>query len=167
MLFSSTWRQINFDEDALPYRVPRVLLIASAGGHWIELGRIAPAFADYHCLFVSTSPGLNSPLDGAAVPSVSDGSRDTWPQLVITARDIWPIVRRFRPDYLVSTGAAPGAIALFIGKLHGAKTIWLDSIANSEELSLSGKAVAHIADLTLTQWKHLAGGKIQYAGQVL
>lgn len=151
----------------MPDRVPRVLLIASAGGHWIELGRVAPAFADFDCLFVSTALGLHSPLDGSSVLDVADGSRDTWRQLVGTARDIWPIVRRFRPDYLVSTGAAPGAIALLIGKLYGARTIWLDSIANSEELSLSGKAVARIADLTLTQWPHLASGRVQFSGQVL
>lgn len=143
------------------------MLVASAGGHWIELSRVAAAFAEYDCLFVSTSLGLNSPLDATPVLNVSDGSRDSWAQLFATARDIWPIVRRFRPDYVVSTGAAPGAIALFMGKLLGARTIWLDSIANSEELSLSGKAVARIADLTLTQWQHLAGGKIQYAGKVL
>jgi hypothetical protein len=33
--------------------------------------------------------------------------------------------------------------------------MWLDSIANAEELSLSGRKVGKHADRWLTQWPHL------------
>jgi hypothetical protein len=50
----------------------------------------------------------------------------------------------------------------------GAKTIWLDSMANVECLSLSGQKIKGHADLWLTQWDHLAApGGPQYAGSVL
>jgi len=61
-----------------------------------------------------------------------------------------------RPDAVISTGAAPGYFALRFGKLVGARTIWIDSIANADELSLSGRKVRPYADLWLTQWPHLA-----------
>ncbi|MBA7545310.1 hypothetical protein ES705_37676 [subsurface metagenome] len=35
----------------------KVLAIASAGGHWIELLRIRPAFSAFHVVFVSTNKG--------------------------------------------------------------------------------------------------------------
>jgi hypothetical protein len=57
---------------------------------------------------------------------------------------------------VISTGAAPGYFALRFGKLIRARTIWLDSIANAEELSTAGKKVQRYADLWLTQWTHLA-----------
>ncbi|MCI5150914.1 MAG: UDP-N-acetylglucosamine--LPS N-acetylglucosamine transferase, partial [Candidatus Electrothrix sp. MAN1_4] len=38
----------------------------------------------------------------------------------------------------------------------GARTIWIDSIANSDKLSMSGQKVGKYADLWLTQWEHLA-----------
>jgi exopolysaccharide biosynthesis glucuronosyltransferase PssD len=60
-----------------------------------------------------------------------------------------------RPDVVISTGAAPGYIAIRLGKLLGAKTVWLDSIANVEHLSMSGALVGRYADLWLTQWPHL------------
>ena len=61
-----------------------------------------------------------------------------------------------RPDVVVSTGAAPGYFGIRFGKLVGARTIWIDSIANAEELSLSGLKAGKHVDLWLTQWEHLA-----------
>jgi UDP-N-acetylglucosamine:LPS N-acetylglucosamine transferase len=66
------------------------------------------------------------------------------------------ILLRERPDVIISTGAAPGYFALRLGKWFGARTIWVDSIANVEKLSLSGQRVGKYADLWLTQWPHLA-----------
>jgi len=68
----------------------------------------------------------------------------------------------------VSTGAAPGYIAVRLGKLLGARTAWIDSVANVEEVSLSGRMVGRHADLWLTQWRHLAKDDgPQYRGEVL
>ena len=62
----------------------------------------------------------------------------------------WPV------DVVLSTGAAPGYFAILFGRLVGARTIWLDSIANVEQVSMSGQMVRRHADLWLTQWPHLA-----------
>lgn len=58
------------------------------------------------------------------------------------------IVLLHRPDIVISTGAAPGFFALLFGKLLGARTIWIDSIANAEQLSVSGQKVKLFADLS-------------------
>ena len=68
---------------------------------------------------------------------------------------LWAVVRS-RADVIVSTGASPGFFAMLFGRLLGRKTIWVDSIANVDELSLSGKQAGRFADLWLTQWEHLA-----------
>ena len=66
------------------------------------------------------------------------------------------IVIKVRPDVVISTGAAPGCLAIRFGKLLGARTIWIDSIANVERLSMSGGLARRHADLWLTQWAHLS-----------
>jgi len=66
------------------------------------------------------------------------------------------IVLGVRPCVVVSTGALPGLMALLVGRAMRAHTVWIDSVANAEELSLSGKAARRIAHLCLTQWEHLA-----------
>ena len=83
------------------------------------------------------------------------------------------ILLRIRPDVVVTTGAAPGYFALRLGGLLGGRTIWVDSIANVEELSLSGQKAGQHCDLWLTQWEHLAkpvsteGKGPEYKGSVV
>jgi UDP-N-acetylglucosamine:LPS N-acetylglucosamine transferase len=74
-----------------------------------------------------------------------------------------------RPNVVISTGAALGCISCFLGKLIGAKVIWIDSIANVEQLSLSGRMVRYIADLFLTQWPDLAQkySHVEYIGPLI
>jgi len=78
------------------------------------------------------------------------------------------LVLRLRPDVVITTGAAPGFFCLLWGRLFGARTLWIDSVANAEKLSLSGRLARRIAHCSLTQWEHLADGStIHFAGSVL
>ncbi|MEZ5447992.1 MAG: hypothetical protein R3E89_02850 [Thiolinea sp.] len=78
------------------------------------------------------------------------------------------ILLRERPDAILSTGAAPGAVAVMLGKLLGIRTIWVDSIANVQQISRAGRLIQKRADLFLTQWPHLsAEPEIRYQGSVL
>jgi len=63
---------------------------------------------------------------------------------------------KVRPDIVISTGASVGVLAARIGSLFGARTVWIDSIANAEQLSLSGHLAGKFVDVWLTQWEHLA-----------
>ena len=88
-----------------------------------------------------------------------------------------PIVSKFDKSYkinnsrisdvVISTGAAPGLICLFAAKLCGKKTIWIDSIANIQKLSMSGCVASKFVSRTYTQWEHLTDSHILYAGDVL
>lgn len=77
------------------------------------------------------------------------------------------IIKRERPDMVISTGAAPGLMALIVAKMMGIRTVWVDSIANADHLSICGRLASRIADKTLTQWPHLAGKGVEYHGNVL
>lgn len=78
------------------------------------------------------------------------------------------VVIRERPDAIITSGAAPGLVALRVGKWLGARTAWLDSIANVDAMSLSGQRAGPHADLLLTQWRHLASSNgPKYRGSVL
>ncbi|HCO1856164.1 TPA: hypothetical protein N7M61_004421, partial [Escherichia coli] len=73
-----------------------------------------------------------------------------------------------RPTLAISTGAAPGLLCLLFTRLLGGKTIWIDSIANTEKLSLSGRLARFFSNQVLTQWDHLGDGKkISYHGRVI
>ena len=69
---------------------------------------------------------------------VNDANR--WNKIAVlkAALRLTRIIWIERPDIVASTGAAPGYLALLLGRLIGARTIWLDSVANVDELSMSG-----------------------------
>lgn len=147
----------------------KVLAVASAGGHWIQLARLSEAFADFDTLYATTVDGLHPPSGDRPVVRISDGSRNQPWRLLLAAFQLLRLMRRFRPQAVVTTGAAPGYVALRIGKAFGCRTLWLDSIANAEEVSMSGRLARPYADAWLTQWDDLIQTTpgLEYWGKVL
>jgi len=160
---------------------PRILAIASAGGHWVQLMRLRPAWEGCQTSYASTSASRkqevmqdakNKDISRPVFYVVIEASRWEKFKLVRQFLQIIKILLKVRPNVIISTGAAPGFFALRIGKFFGARTIWVDSIANSGEISLSGKKVGKSANLWLTQWEHLAvtnGDRktLRYEGKVI
>lgn len=135
---------------------PKLLAVASGGGHWTQMMRIRHAFDGCAVTFVTVSESYRYQVAGHRFYVVNDANR--WNKIAVLkaairlARIIWIE----RPDIVASTGAAPGYLALLLGRLIGARTIWLDSVANVDELSMSGSRIGRFANLWLTQWPHLA-----------
>ncbi len=78
------------------------------------------------------------------------------------------LILRFRPHVIVTTGAAPGFMCVVVGRLLCRRTLWIDSVANAEELSGSGRLARRVATRVMTQWEHLAlADRVVYAGRVL
>ena len=149
-----------------------VLAIASGGGHWVQLRRIRPAWAGARTVYVTTKKGYAAEVAAsepdAAFYTVTDANRWQKLRLLRQLLELAWIMLRVRPDAVVTTGAAPGYFAIRLGRLMGARTVWVDSIANGEELSASGAKAGPHAHLWLTQWPHLARkGGPEHRGAVL
>jgi hypothetical protein len=172
-LLSRTWfgRSTNSGrggERAKSTKVRKVMAVASGGGHWVQLQRLRPALALNDVVFVTTDPGYAEEVAPYRAHFVNDAARDSKVALVLLALRMAIVLIRERPDVVISTGAAPGYFALRLGRLFGARTIWIDSIANVDEVSLAGRLAKRYADLWLTQWPHLASGDgPQFSGAVL
>ena len=142
----------------------RVLAVASGGGHWVQLLRLAPAWADLECAYMTTSAGLERDLPGGRDSNqrfyvVPDANRSRKVDLLRQLTAVGHVVLRERPTVVITTGASVGFFALVAAKAIGSRTVWLDSIANADEWSLSGKRARRLADLWLTQWPELAEGR--------
>lgn len=145
----------------------KLLAIGSGGGHWTQLMRLRRAFDLCEVVYVSTLGPSIGP-DGARMHSVPDANR--WDKLAMIrmALAVLLVLLRERPHVIVTTGAAPGYMAIRFGRWMGATTIWIDSLANVDELSMAGRMAGPHADLWLTQWKHLAKpGGPDFAGAVI
>ena len=83
-------------------------------------------------------------------------------------RTLWLAILE-RPDAVVTTGSLPLAMFCIWAKLFGAKIVWIDSVAQCDEMSTSGKLMRRMADLCLVQWADVAArvANVEYAGEVL
>lgn len=145
----------------------KILAIASAGGHWIQLLRLMPAFINNTTVFISTKDGFGRMVEGHEFIQISDSNRNNKMLLLKSFRDIYLAINKTKPDIIITTGAAPGLMGIIIGRLKGIKTIWVDSIANAEEISLSGRIAARFATRSYTQWPDLANKRFLYSGNIL
>ena len=109
----------------------KVLAIASKGGHWIELLRLRPALAESDVTFVTTDPTYRTMVQGEKFIVVCEATRKQKLCLLWSLCQIFWLLLTLRPYAIISTGAAPGYLAVRLGKLLGAKTLWIDSMANA------------------------------------
>lgn len=153
-----------------PADARHVLAAASLGGHWIQLLRLTAGMHRRECRvdYLSTHDRCATMIPrGSRFFRLGDFSRtDSWRLFPALWRAI-RIVRRLHPDVVVSTGAAPGLVTIIAARLCGVRAVWVDSIANVEQLSMCGRLASRIASETYTQWPQLAGGRVRYAGNVL
>ena len=151
----------------------KVCVGASAGGHMSQLQKLlwrseswpqAPSFC------VTTLKSLADRLaEWGPVYVIGEcNRRKPLNALGILVR-CFQIAMKERPDVVVTTGSLPLAIFCFAAKLSGAKIVWIDSIANVEKMSLSGRIVRPISDLCLVQWPELVENYkgVEYKGSLI
>lgn len=135
----------------------RVLEVCSGGGHLVEMRRILPAFEGCDIAYVCTQPDADADFAKHRYYAVRNASRRDRASCAVLICQLFGILRKERPAVVVTTGAAPGLVALTLAKvLHRSRTVWIDCSAQAEQLSLSGRLVRPVADAWLTQWEHLA-----------
>ncbi len=148
----------------------KICLAASAGGHLTQLLKLSGCWQDHESFYVSTTEVVRKKLSKYGKVYIVGECNYQHPirTIKVLLRSI-SIVFREKPDVVISTGAAPGCIMCFLGKLFGARIIWIDSITNVERISLSAALVRYIADLFLVQWPELVDKykKVEYAGTII
>ena len=144
----------------------QLLVVSSGGGHWKQLMSFEAIYKDKNVIFITTE---NNPqfVKNFAMERVTDCNLRTPIKALRCMYQSFKIIKKYRPSVIISTGAAPGAFSIIWGKFFGAKTIWLDSLANVKKLSLSARISAPFTDELLTQWQHLAGKSIKYKGSII
>ena len=142
----------------------KVLAVGSAGGHWTQLMRLLPALDQHDVALIST---MDQGVGKRFYRVLDANQREKWAMVKMMIQ-VFLVVLRERPHVVISTGAAPGYMALRFGRLFGARTIWVDSFANVDQLSMAGRLAGPHADLWLTQWAHLAKpGGPEFIGAVI
>ena len=62
---------------------------------------------------------------------------------------------KVRPKYIVSTGAHIAGPMCLIGKIFGSKIIFIETFANSQTKTITGKLLYKFTDLFIVQWESM------------
>jgi len=147
---------------------------ASAGGHMNELLQLlayAQTWPVQPAFYLTTLDILSEKLTESGPTYVIGECNRHHPLLaMLTLSRCIKIAFKERPDVVITTGSMPMALFCLTSKfLVGTQIIWIDSIANIEKFSMSGRLIHTFADLFLTQWPELArmDSKAECAGALL
>jgi beta-1,4-N-acetylglucosaminyltransferase len=154
----------------IQWRQMRVLLVCSPGGHLQQMLALEPAWRGNERAWV-TLPGadVGSLLSGEEVTLAHSPTNRSIKNLVRNTALAWRVLRRQRPEAVLSTGAGLAVPFFLIGRLLGVRLVYVESVTRTESLSLSGRLVYPLASRFFVQWPRVAERfrRAEYAGDVL
>ncbi len=75
--------------------------------------------------------------------------------LFINTKLAWNILKREKPDLIISSGAAVAVPFFYLGKAFGIKTIYIEVFDRINKPTLTGKMVYPIADRFIVEWDEM------------
>ena len=148
----------------------KLCLVASSGGHLLELVGLKAAWETHERLWVTFSKDdARALLAGERVVWAYHPTNRSLKNLMRNLWLAWRMLRRERPDAVISTGAGVGVPFLWVGRMLGIQTVYIESLARIQSLSLSGKLLYPTVHRFFVQWPDLVRQypRAVYGGRVL
>jgi beta-1,4-N-acetylglucosaminyltransferase len=148
---------------------PRVMLVCCQGGHLMQMLALKSAWADLPRVWITTRAADTEALlrDERKVYAYVPTARNLKNML----RNLWlaaVVVRRHRPDVLLSTGGGITFPVFVVGKLVGARLIYVESLTRVDGPSLTGRLVYPLVDRFFVQWAEAATrSRMEFVGNLL
>ena len=126
----------------------RVMFISSTGGHFNELMKLEPLFKDYKVTVVTESSSnkkkLKKEYKKYNIHFLLKKSRFKILSLIKLLINCWISLFYFimyRPKYIVTTGAHTAGPMCCIGKIFRSKIIFIETMANINTSTKTGKQI--------------------------
>jgi beta-1,4-N-acetylglucosaminyltransferase len=158
-----------------PRDTAEVLLVCSTGGHLLQLLALREAWDGFSRVWVTFDKSdARSLLTGERVvyahgPTNRNFGLLAVRNLVRNLAGALRLVRLERPSVVLTTGAGVAVPYAWIGRLLGARVVYVESLTRIERPSLSCRLIAPVASRIYAQWPELpeAVPKARYVGSVV
>ncbi len=153
----------------------KVLFISSTGGHLNELLQLSPLFEKYDYKIITEKDKMSEGLKEKykdRIDYLPYGTRSHLFKYIfiyfyLILKTIF-LYFKIRPKVIVTTGTHTAGPMCYLGKIFGSKIIYIETFANIDRKTATGRLIYHIADLFIVQWEEMLKlyPKAVYGGQI-
>lgn len=134
----------------------KVCLVGSSGGHLTHLYMLKPFWENKDRFWVTfDKEDARSLLKGEKIyPAFYPSNRSIKALIVNTWRAL-KILPKEKPQLIISSGAAVAVPFFWIGKIMGAKTIYIEVFDRIDASTISGKLCYPVTDKFIVEWEEM------------
>lgn len=134
----------------------KICLVGSSGGHLAHLYMLKPFWQDKDRFWVTfDKEDARSLLKGEKMYSCYYPSNRSIKALIINTVKAIKIIPKEHPDLIITSGAAPAIPFFYIGKLFGAKTIYIEVFDRINTATIAGKLCYPVTDKFIVEWEEM------------
>ncbi len=134
----------------------KICFVSSSGGHLTHLYMLKPFWQDKERFWATfDKEDARSILKGEKLYPLYYPSNRSVRALIINTFRAVKILRKERPDLIISSGAAPAIPFFWIGKLIGVKTIYIEVFDRISKPTLAGKLCYPVSDRFIVEWEDM------------
>ena len=134
----------------------RICLVGSSGGHLTHLYMLKPFWENKERFWVTfDKEDARSLLENEKMYSCYFPTNRSLKALAINTKLAWQVLRKEKPDLIISSGAAVAVPFFYLGKIFGAKLIYIEVFDRIDKPTMSGKLVYPIVDKMIVEWEEM------------
>lgn len=134
----------------------KIGLVGSSGGHLTHLYMLKPTWEKYDRFWVTfDKEDARSLLENERMYSCYYPTNRNIKNLIKNTFLAIKVLKKEKPDVLISSGAAVAVPFFYLGKLMGCKLIYIEVFDRIDKPTLTGKMVYPIVDEFIVQWEEM------------
>ena len=132
----------------------KVCLVGSSGGHLTHLYMLKPFWKNKNRFWVTfDKEDAKSLLENEKVYPCYYPTNRSIKALIKNLKVAYKVLKKEKPDLIISSGAAVAVPFFYIGKIMGAKLIYIEVFDRLDKPTMAGRMVYPITDKFIVQWE--------------
>lgn len=134
----------------------KICFACSSGGHLAQLYMLKPFWQDKDRVWVTfDKEDARSLLEGETLIPCCYPTNRSLKALIRNTCLAWKVLRKEKPDLIISSGAAVAVPFFYLAKLRKIKTVYIEIIDRIDKPTLTGRLVYPVADRMIVQWEEM------------
>ncbi|MDT0190151.1 PssD/Cps14F family polysaccharide biosynthesis glycosyltransferase [Rothia terrae] len=132
----------------------KALYVASAGGHLAHLLELDKLWKNQERTWATFKlPEVEAALANEKVDWVYFPTTRNIPNALRNTKLAWEVLKREKPDVIISSGAAVAVPFFAVAKILGIKTVFIECYDRITMPTMSGRLCYPMSDLFVVQWE--------------